>query len=83
MGFGILGVVAAIPAVIVVALTGPVGGPLLIVGVILAVIYVAIAFSAITAMSAIFQTALYLYATSGQVPADFADSNLRNSFARK
>jgi hypothetical protein len=83
VGFGLLGMVAVIPAVIVVALAGSVGGPLLIAGVIIAVIYLAVVFSTITAMSAIFQTALYLYATSGQVPADFADSNLRDSFAQK
>ena len=34
----------------------------------------------LTALSAVFQTALYLYATTGSVPAGFEGSNLRGSF---
>ena len=37
----------------------------------------------LTALNAVFQTALYLYATTGAVPQGYEGSNLRNSFERK
>jgi len=83
VGFGVLGLLAMIPAGILVALTGALGGPALVAGVIIAVLYVALVVVVLTALNAVFQTALYLYATTGSVPSGYESSNLRNSFTRK
>lgn len=80
VGFGLLGMVAMIPAVLLVALMGALGNAALVVGVVIAVVYVALVVVIMTALNAVFQTALYLYATTGSVPAGFEGSNLRNSF---
>ncbi len=83
VGFGLLGFLAIIPAVVVVAIMGSLGGVALAVGIVIAVAYIALVVVVLTALNAIFQTALYLYATSGTVPAGFENSNLRNSFSRR
>ena len=80
VGFGLLGLVAVIPAVIVLFATGALGGAALVVGILLAVPYLALLVVVLTALNAVFQTALYLYATTGSVPAGFDDSNLQDSF---
>ena len=80
VGFGLLGLVAVIPAVIVLFATGALGGAALVVGILLAVPYLALVVVVLTALNAVFQTALYLYATTGSVPAGFDDSNLQDSF---
>jgi hypothetical protein len=81
VGFGLLGLVAMIPAVVVLTATGALGGAALVVGIILAVAYVALVVVVLTALNAVFQTALYLYATTGSVPTGFDDSNLQASFS--
>ena len=83
VGFGLLGMLAMIPAVVVVALAGAVGGPVLVAGIVAVVLYVAVVLVVLTALNAVFQTALYLYATTGSVPEGYEGSNLRNSFERK
>jgi Family of unknown function (DUF6159) len=83
VGFGLLGFIAIIPAVILVAIMGSLGGVALVVGIVIAVAYIALVVVVLTALNAIFQTALYLYATSGTVPTGFENSNLRNSFSRR
>jgi hypothetical protein len=80
VGFGLLGLVAVIPAVIVLFATGALGDAALVVGILLAVPYLALVVVVLTALNAVFQTALYLYATTGSVPAGFDDSNLQDSF---
>jgi hypothetical protein len=81
VGFGLLGLVAMIPAVVVLMATGALGGAALVVGIILTVAYVALVVVVLTALNAVFQTALYLYATTGSVPTGFDDSNLQASFS--
>ena len=81
VGFGLLGFVAIIPAVLVVAATGALGGAALVLGILVAVPYLALVVVVLTALNAVFQTALYLYATTGSVPTGFDDSNLRASFS--
>ena len=83
VGFGLLGIVAIIPAVIVLFATGALGGAALVVGILLAVPYLALVVVVLTALNAVFQTALYLYATTGSVPAGFDDSNLHASFSTR
>ena len=83
VGFGVLGMIAMIPAVIVLALAGALGGPALAVGMLVAVPYAALVIVVLTALNAVFQTALYLYATTGSVPSGYENSNLPDSFSRK
>ena len=81
VGFGLLGFVAIIPAVLVVGATGALGGAALVLGILVAVPYLALVVVVLTALNAVFQTALYLYATTGSVPTGFDDSNLQASFS--
>ena len=81
VGFGLLGLVAIIPAVLVVVATGALGGAALVLGILVAVPYLALVVVVLTALNAVFQTALYLYATTGSVPTEFDDSNLQASFS--
>ena len=81
VGFGLLGLVAIIPAVLVVVATGALGGAALVLGILVAVPYLALVVVVLTALNAVFQTALYLYATTGSVPTGFDDSNLQASFS--
>jgi hypothetical protein len=83
VGFGLLGFVAIIPAVLVVVATGALGGAALVLGILVAVPYLALVVVVLTALNAVFQTALYLYATTGSVPAGFDDSNLQASFSTR
>ena len=83
VGFGLLGFIAIIPAVVVVAAAGALGGAALVLGILVAVPYVALLVVVLTALNAVFQTALYLYATTGSVPTGFADSNLQASFSTR
>jgi len=81
VGFGLLGFVAIIPAVLVVVATGALGGAALVLGILVSVPYLALVVVVLTALNAVFQTALYLYATTGSVPTGFDDSNLQASFS--
>ena len=81
VGFGLLGFVAIIPAVLVVVATSALGGAALVLGILVAVPYLALVVVVLTALNAVFQTALYLYATTGSVPTGFDDSNLQASFS--
>ncbi len=83
VGFGLLGFVAIIPAVLVVGATGALGGAALVLGILVAIPYLALVVVVLTALNAVFQTALYLYATTGSVPAGFDDSNLQASFSTR
>ena len=83
VGFGLLGFVAIIPAVLVVGATGALGGAALVLGILVAVPYLALVVVVLTALNAVFQTALYLYATTGSIPTGFADSNLQASFSTR
>ena len=83
VGFGLLGFIALIPAVVVVAAAGALGGAALVLGILVAVPYVALLVVVLTALNAVFQTALYLYATTGSIPTGFVDSNLQASFSTR
>ena len=83
VGFGLLGFVAAIPAIIVGALALASGVTTVIVlGVAVATIWVAVVFATISALGGIFQAALYMYATSGTAPQGFEQAHLSDTFSR-
>lgn len=82
VGFGLLGIVAILPVVVLAVLLGAIGSTVItVIGIAAAVAYVAVAFAVISAMSGIFQAALYLYATTGNAPEGFENANLGSSFA--
>ncbi len=84
VGFGLLGMLLIIPAVILIALGGASGiGLFLVVAIIAAVAWVALVMVVLTALNAVFQTALYLYATTGSVPSGFETSSLPRAFGQR
>lgn len=81
-GFGLLGLVASIPALVciglaVLASSWAVSLPL---GVVAALWLIAVSV-VISAMTGIYKTALYRYAVDGKAPAGFATSDLADAFA--
>ena len=83
VGFGLLGFVAMLPAVLLIAVFGSLGGVGLIVGIAIGVVWIAVVVVVMTALNAVFQAALYLYATSGMAPSGFEGSSLGESFSRR
>ena len=83
VGFGILGFVALLPAVLLMAVLGSLGGVGLLVGIVIGVVWIAVVVVVMTALNAVFQAALYLYATSGMAPSGFEGSSLGESFSRR
>jgi hypothetical protein len=80
VGFGLLGIALVIPGIIVGAVAIAAGGALLVVGLIVAVAWIAVVLVVMTALNAVFQTALYLYATTGAMPSGFEGADLRGTF---
>ena len=80
VGFGLLTIVMAIPGIILVVLGGSSGlWPLLIIGVLAVMFAMVVA----AALNGIFQTALYLYVTTGSTPTGFGEEQLSSSFNEK
>ncbi len=79
VGFGLLGFVATLPAVVLLVFAGSSGlWPLIVV----AVLWVLIVAIVIATLSGIFQTALYHYATAGSVPGGhYRDAVFAGAFA--
>ena len=83
-GIGLVGLLAMLPAVAAVALAAVVATPLLTVPLLLvAVLYVIGVAVVMSAMSGIYQTALYHYAANGMPPAAFAHANLGGAFVAR
>ena len=80
VGFGLFTVLMAAPGIILIVLGGSSGlWPLLIIGVLAVMFAMVVA----AALNGIFQTALYLYVTTGQPPAGFGEQQLTASFNQK
>jgi hypothetical protein len=79
IGFGLLGFVLVIPGIMVGGAAAAVGGTVAVVGIGIAVVWIALVVVVMTALTAIFQTALYMYASSGSVPSGFG-SDLTGAF---
>ena len=80
VGFGLLTVAMAIPGIILIALGSSSGIWALIVIGVLAVMF---AMVVAAALNGIFQTALYLYVTTGETPTGFGEQQLTASFNQK
>ena len=81
VGFGLLGFLAALPAIAIVALGFSAGGAAAVVAIAIGVAWILVAVLVLTALNGIFQTALYRYA-SGMGTGAF-DGNLSSAFAPK
>lgn len=82
VGFGLLGFLAVLPLVLIAALAMSSGTTALAaIGVIVAVVGIVGVSVVLSALNAIFQTALYHYASSGSVPGGyFNDDNFAHAF---
>ena len=84
VGFGLLGFVLILPAAVVAGIFVASGWTvLMVIGVIAAAAWVAVVMVVLTALNAIFQTALYLYATTGSAPSGFEQAPLAETFVHK
>lgn len=84
VGFGLLGFVAALPALAAIALGVAAGGALAGVLIIAGVAWILAAAMVIAALNGVFQTALYRHAASLELPAvGFGDAQLHGAFAPK
>lgn len=81
VGFGIIGFLAILPFVLiaVLAIVSQIAG-LAIAGVVIAILGIVAVTVVISTLSGIFQTALYIYASSGVVPTAFLNADLPGAF---
>ena len=79
-GIGIVGVLGILIAVPVVLLASAAGGVIMAAGIVLFVLWALAVMAVTTALSAVFQTALYHYAANGMPPAAFAHAELEKAF---
>ena len=80
VGFGIIGLVAAIPGIIIIAIGASAGSVGALIGVTIGFGWIALVSVVISTLTAIFQMALYIYATTGQVPMGFEQSGISDTF---
>ena len=84
VGFGIVGFVAAIPAIVLIAIAGATGvDAFVIAAVVLGGLWLALVVAVISTLGGIFKTALYMYATTGRAPEGFEGADLGGTFTRK
>ena len=84
VGFGLLGLVLLLPALVIVGLLVASGVTVLaVVGVVAGVAYVAAVVAVLSALTAVFQTALYHYAATSTVVPGFEGTALATSFTSR
>jgi hypothetical protein len=84
VGFGLLGFLAALPGVIIGIGLIAIGEPATFVaGSAILVIWIAAVAVIMSALNGIFRTALYLYASTGEVPAAVPTETIENAFRHK
>ena len=79
-GLSIVGFILMLPGLLIAILLG---GPLGVFGVIVGGLLMIFGAVVASALSAVYQTALYEYATTGESPAEFAEVNLGRSFGHR
>ncbi len=83
-GFGLFGLLAMLPGVALLAIAASAGGAALAVAIVAGISWIILVAVVMTAISGIFQTALYHFAVDGSVPADyFSDETMRGAFVTK
>lgn len=84
VGFGLLGFVAVLPGIALIVAMAFVGGGALAAGIVLGVLWMIGVAVVLSAMSVVFQTALYHFAVDGSVPsAYFSNETMASAFAPK
>jgi hypothetical protein len=84
VGFGLIGMVASLPAIAVIALTAVSGSDAgLGIGILVGVLWIIGVSVVMAALNGIFQTALYRFATTGTAGGGFNDTALRGAFQPK
>lgn len=78
-GFGLLGLVASLPGIALIVLGVAVVWPFAVVG----VLWLVVVSVVVSAMTGIYKTALYRYATGAGTPAGFASTDLADAFVAK
>jgi len=81
VGFGILGIVAMIPAILVIALGVSMGGSLGLILLFAAIAYALVAAMVLSALNGVFQTALYRYAAGIDTGTTGFGPELESAFA--
>jgi len=82
VGFGLLGFLAALPAVVLVALSVGAGAGLVGVAIVVGVMWVVTVAVVLASLNGIFQAALYRYAVDGRIPGEyFSHEALSTAFA--
>ncbi len=79
-GLGVIGFIAVLPAVALFAIGAALGTVGLVVFGAIAVAWIVITSTVLAALNGIYRTALYRFATSGEVPPDFAGSDFQGAF---
>lgn len=79
-GFGILGLLAVLPALLIIFVVVP-AVPLA--GIVLAAAWIAATSVVLSALSGIYRAALYLYASTRQAPASFSVEEMQAAFRPK
>lgn len=83
VGIGAIAVLFVVPSVLLIVLSGFAGGAVAVVCLALAVLWFLVALVVTTALSGIYQTALYHYAADRDVPQEFAAADLAAAFPPK
>ena len=82
VGFGLLGIVAMIPAVLLIVVGVGLGSIAAVVFIAVAVAWIVVVAAALAALNGIFQTALYWYATQGTIVEGFGNE-LETAFGQR
>ena len=83
VGFGIIGLVASIPGILIIVLGASAGSAGAVIGFAIGLGWIALVTVVMSTLTAIFQMALYLYATTGQVPSGFENSGINDAFHQR
>ncbi len=84
IGFGIVGILLWLPAFGLIAAGAVAGGPILFLAIAIGIVWIILSMVVLSALNAIFRTALYLYASGGETPSEhFPREVLDGAFAPK
>jgi hypothetical protein len=79
-GLGVLGIFVVAPAVVLVGFGVALGTAGIVVFGAVGVAWLIVASTVMAALNGIYRTALYRFATTGEVPADFSGTDFRGAF---
>jgi hypothetical protein len=82
-GLGVLGFLVVLPAIALIGIGVALGTVGIVVFGALGVVWLIVAATVMSALNGIYRTALYRFATTGQVPVDFAGTDFQGAFRPK